>query len=388
MALGDFFDFSELPMEKQIAFGMLLPFIPVIIGETLFFYLIIFAGMGILTSFSVSLSFTAFGLTLWYMWRDGVRKEIMDYEPINATMRWNKEVVTWENQMITGRVALKNEATIRPVELTEEQLPRFKKPPLYKKEVLFYSKKEEGYIRREIDVAFTPAKMDIGLFEFTVGNPELVENLLAGTKTTEVHLHHNSFAPNGIPFRKVQFIHFFPYQEDFYPCPDQFVVHQAQVLGGSSSVVDATFLYWGERGEPIPVFLVLSSPMVADLVQMSIGIKALFKDVEGKTDLDAMETYGKELRWNIKDAVELGDANQSIILSQLLRTRTNALQAMSEGRKDVEDLAYSIFADWDANEKEIEDIKPWIDLSNWKHIAVIMGIAFIASLGIYWLWMR
>jgi len=379
-------DFSEMPMEQQIAFGMLLPFIPVIIGETLFFYLILFAKMNILMSFSISLSFTVFGLLLWYMWRDQVRREIMEYEPINANLRWTKEIVTWENQMIVNRISLKNEHTLRPVDIDVKDnvsYPQFDNPPVFEKEVLYYSRKSGTYIRKKLPLAFKPASIKVGLHNLTVANKEVVENILTGKKCTEVHLHHNSFSPSGIPYKKVQFIHYFPYQEDFFLCPDQFVVHQAQVMGGASSVVDAVFLYWGERGEPIPVFLVLSSPALAELVQVSIGMKPALALADGTDNEDATKAYGTQLRHEIQDAVNLGDAVQSVILQRLLKARTNTLQAMADGQKDVEDLALGLWGDWVANERDIEDIKPLIDLSNWKHVALLIAGAMVVSGMIY-----
>ena len=138
----DFFDFSEMPMEKQIAIGMMLPFIPILIGETLFFYLLIAGKMTVMTSFSISLGFSAFGLMLWYMWRDNVRKEILEYEPISATLCWSKEIVTWETQMITKRIELNNAQILRPVTYSDNNLPIFENPPTYQKE----ASKEEKQI--------------------------------------------------------------------------------------------------------------------------------------------------------------------------------------------------------------------------------------------------
>ncbi len=367
-------------MEKQIVVGALLPFIPVFIGEVLFFVLVMAARVDIMLSFAVSLSFSSFGMVLWYMWRDSVRREIVNYEPINATLRWSREIVTYENQMITGRVSLKDEQIVRPVEYTPgANTPSFQSPPTYKKEVLYYSQRARGYIRQVVDVAFQPKSIKIGINEYVVGNPELVESLLAGKKSAEVNLHHNSVAPNGIPYKKMQFIHNFPYQDDFFLCPDQFVIHQAQFLTDSSSVVDAVFLYWGERGEPIPVFLVVSSPAIADMVQKSIGMKPVLQDKDG----------GKELRMEIEDAVRLGDATQSIGLAQILRARTNTLQEISDSQGDVEDLGYAAWAEWERNEREIESpIRKAFDLSDWRVLFVVVFGVVTSAAVIWWLWFR
>jgi len=374
-------DFSEMPMDKQIAVGMLLPFIPIFIGESLFFVLLIVYRWTVILSFSISFSFSCGGIVLWYMWRDGVRREIRQYEPLNATLFWSKEKVTWENQMIIDRISLKNEATLRATKLDEGK-PHFENPPVFKKEVLTYNPKRHKYVRETILVPYEPTSVKIGLHEIIVTNPELIENFLVGTKTTEVILHHNSFAPNGIPYKRIQFIHDFPYQDDFYPCPDQWVVHQAQVLGGASAVIGATFLFWGERGEPIPVFKIQMSPALADITQIAVGIKPMLEESTEDNE------YGRKLRVEISEAIKMGDSNQAMALAQILKARTNTLQAITEGRKDVEDLALAVMGEWEANEREIEDISPFFDPTNWKHILIAVFGTSIIALGVWWFLLR
>jgi len=421
-----FLDFSEMPMDKQIAIGMILPFIPVLIGETLFFYLLIAGQMSIVSSFGISLGFSSFGLMLWYMWRDGVRAEILEFEPINAQLFWSKEIVTWENQMITGKKELNNAQILRPVTYDDEALPRFEDPPTYHKQVIRYSTKAKDYIEETIEIPYKPKKVKVGLNEIHVGNKEIIENFLVGWRCAEVDLHHTSFSPDGMPYRKMQFIHNFPYTDDFYMCNDQFVVHQAQVLSGSSSVNSSIFLYWGERGEPIPVFLVGFSPAHADLIQLAIGIKPQLKiqtdplktaeevmaliqtslteknvedlemdKIQKKVEeilLQASspenEKIGKKLRMEIENAINLGDKGEAMHYAQLLKQRTLALQSRSDTQKDSVEIGLGHWNYWDENLSEIEDIKPMIDFSDWRVIVGIFFSAVILSGIVYWLVFR
>jgi len=171
-------DFSEMPMERQIAIGMLLPFIPILLGESIFFVLLIFYRWSVLLAFAVSFAFSSGGIVLWYMWRDGVRREIVEFEPINAILFWSKEKVTWENQMIIDRVSLRNDATLRANDLKEGK-PQFLNPPVFKKEVLTYNPKKRQYVREVIEVPFEPEDVQIGLHQIVVSNPEIIEHFLA-----------------------------------------------------------------------------------------------------------------------------------------------------------------------------------------------------------------
>jgi len=412
-------------MEKQIAIGMMLPFIPVLIGETLFFYLILTETANVLTSFSVSLGTSAFGLMLWYMWRDRVRQEILEFEPINAMIFWSKEIVTWENQMITKRKEIKNVDILRPVTYDDENLPQFENPPTYKKEITVFSKKRGQNIRKVIELPYKPKKIEAGLSEYHIGNPEIVENMLAGWRAVEIHLHHASFAPNGIPYRKMQIIHNFPYSDDFYLCPNQFVVHQAQVLSGSSSVLSLTFLYWGERDEPIPVFHLGYSPAHADLTQISVGLKpkleagidpqkmsqeiieivtntpqsndpeGVIKEMQEKIQdyiqekiVELNEKPGKKLRMEIEEAVSLADQSLAMEYAGLLKNRTELLNTQFEHQRDSVSIAMALMNYWEENAQNIENLKGKIDLTDWRVIAGIVGGTILITITGWWLFFR
>lgn len=420
MGLLGFLDFSELPMDKQIAYSMLIPMVPIIFSETLFFILIIVYAWDLIIAFSLSFSIMCFGLLGWYVWRDRVRREILSLNPLTAILRWSKEVVTWENQMMLRSIPLKSHRTLRPVEYVEGNKPLFEKPPTYTQMIKRWSQKAQSYIEKEVQIPFKAQGVKAGLNQILVANQEVVENILYGKYSTEIILHHRSWSPFGIPYQRIQAIHFFPEQDDFHPCPNQLIIHQAQVLGGASAVVDMTFLYWGERDEPIPVFIVTSSPELCNLIQEAVGLKPALKSRVNVDDLlnkilekvlkaNQSEDYteddllselriiidealdvdntqeGESLRYEIDHAIRLGDTSQAITYASLLQKRTQTLEAKAEGEVDVKDLAIGLWDDWEANRAEIRRMKGF----NFKDpkflVLMFLGVSFILAV-IYWVW--
>ena len=99
MGFWDFiprFSFEDMDFTAQIRIAMILPMIPLIVSETLFFYLILFAGWNVQDSFSVSISFCCMGIVAYFAFRDKVRRGITNLEPITAIHSWSKSVSFFE----------------------------------------------------------------------------------------------------------------------------------------------------------------------------------------------------------------------------------------------------------------------------------------------------
>jgi len=417
MGILSFLDFSELPMDRQIAYSMLIPMIPIIFSETLFFTLIIVYEWNLVIAFSLSFSIMCFGLLGWYMWRDRIRREILSLNPLTAILRWSKDIVTWENQMMLHTIPLKAHRTLRPIEYNNGGKPLFEKPPTYLQTIKRWSQKAGRYIEKEVEIPFKAKQVEAGLNQILVANNEVVENILYGKYATEIILHHRSWSPFNIPYQRIQALHFFPQQDDFHECPDQLLIHQAQVLTGSSAVVDMTFLYWGERDEPIPVFLVTSSPELCNLIQEAMGakmalksridqdlltekilelilkaIKEKYSEAQALSELNEILDYmldvdnseiGEELRYDVEQAVKLGDSNQAVIYASLLEKRTTALEAKAEGEADAVDLAIDMWDTWETNRAEIRKMKGF-NYKDPKFLALaFLGVTFLIAV-VYW----
>lgn len=369
--------FEEMDFASQIRMAMLIPLLPVIMSETLFFYLIIFAEWGVERAFSVSVMFCCLGIVAWYAFKDRVRRAITNFEPMTALLGWSKTCIPYENLLVRERIPLREEEILRPVK-RDNGKPIFENHPTIEETVVVKSDKLGMHRRKTISVPIEVKSFEMGLNEVILYDEENVKNIRAGKYSFEVSLVRKAVAPNGIPFGRIQFIHSFPHQDDFFAVPDQMIVHNAQVLGGSGAVIFGIFLYWGERLEPIPVFLVSSSPQWVELVQQSIGMKPVL-NADGEN-----EALGTSLRRDIESTLTLGDTVKAMTYAQLLEGRTKKLEGMLEHNYTVEDQAIGLFGTWQRNREIITEARKYQWLKN-KKMWLYIGIGLLILAGIWWI---
>lgn len=381
--------FEDMDFTAQIRIAMILPMIPLIVSETLFFYLILFAEWNIQDAFSVSITFCCLGIVAYFAFRDKVRRGITNLEPITAIHSWSKSVSFFENQLIVRKLPLQEQEVLRPVPYKGDK-PLFDNHPMIEEIKLV---RTEGGLRRQVvEEPLRIKPMQMGLHEVILRNPDLVDRFLAGKYYTEEVYTRASSAPNGVPYKRVQYIHFFPQQDDFYPVPDQLIVHNAQVLSGSGAVIYAHFLYWGERLEPIPVFLVGASPQWTEVIQQAIGIKPVFtKEIvteDGKTkEIANIEAVGKELRIDIKSALKLGDTNEAMIYAQLLEGTRTQLEGMLDHNYTVEDQAIGLFGTWNRNRDIIREARKYQWIKD-RRLWAVAGFAILSAIAMWWWFFR
>lgn len=374
------FDFSELNMAQQMALSIMIPVSPFILGQFLFFGLALFAGYDLLTCLFISSMFTMGGFVLYLFYRDQTRKAVMGMEPFNAIFRWSKSYPTWENQMVLHRTEIRADQIVTPVKYDDQNRPIFENP--IKVKVL--EKAFDAIRRREVlkwvERTLVPKELRLGLFDMAL-MPDIAGRIIAGKNATEIIMPRRSIAPNGVPYRRTQFLHFYPHQDDFHQCTDQFVMHDAQLINCSSSVIDCTFLYWGERDEPIPVFLITSSPQLTELIQQSIGIKPLLmeNDPDGNE-----ERVGNILRKDIQSAMILGDTNIAMTYAQLLQARNRQIEGLTEDRRDGVDVGISLHGAWSDDMAEVHRIKGFDWKAKWW-IFILIGLGIIALAGLAYL---
>lgn len=369
-------DFSELSMEQQIALSIIIPVTPFILGQFLFFGLAIFAGYDLLTCLFISSMFTMGGLVLYLFYRDKTRRSVMGMEPFNAIFRWSKSYPTWENQMVLSRNEIRADQIVMPVRYDNKSRPIFNNPIRVKVLEKIYDRVRRKTVFKMVEKDLEPQEIKLGLFEVAL-NPEIARNMISGKYATEIVMPRRSVAPNGVPYRRAQFLHFYPHQDDFHQCTDQFVVHDAQLINCSSSVIDCTFLFWGERDEPIPLFLVTSSPQLTELIQQSIGIKPLLmeNDIEGNE-----ERVGTELRRDIQSAMILGDTNVAMTYAQLVQARNRQIEGLVQDRRDAVDIGISLIGSWKEDMDEIKKFRGFDWKTQWWKILVLgFGIFLIIA---------
>jgi len=226
-------------------------------------------------------------------------------------------------------------------------------------------------------------KIDLGLYEAVLRDPDLRKGFFVGKFASELVFDVPSIAPNGIPYKRVQFLHLFPQEKDFLRCPDQILFYKTQILNAPCSVLDATFLYWGERTEPIPVCLVTSSPEMTRVIQESTGLKPSLKINDGTVEENDLMEYGEDLRMDIEKALKLGDTNEAMGYAMVLKTRTATLQTLSEQNREVGDIAGGVAGRFIKNEEEIFSTRsPTQILHNWKFWVTVVGLI----LSVVFLW--
>jgi hypothetical protein len=380
--------FEDMDFTSQIRIAMLLPMIPLLVSETLFFYLIIFAEWKINDAFSVSVTFCCLGIVAYFMFRDKARRSITNLEPVTAIHSWSKSISYFENLLVKEKIPLQEQEIVRPVEYKGER-PLFENHPEIEDIVL--ERNNGKLIRKKVRIPIRVKPVKMGFHEIILRNPDLLENLIkSGKYYTEVPYIRSSIAPNNIPYKRAQYIHFFPQQDDFYPVPDQLIVHNAQVLTGSGAVIYAHFLYWGERLEPIPVFLVGASPQWTEIFQQSIGIKPVlegsYEDGEDANNSykDRVEDIGAELRMDIKSALKLGDTMEAMTYAMLLEGSQRKLEGMLDHNYTVEDQAIGLFGSWNRNRDIIRENRKWDWVKSRKLWLVILGIIAVSVFAWWW----
>ena len=370
------FNFSEMSFDKQIQLGLILPLIPFLFSYTLFFYLVIILEWEMLNALFLSSTSFFIGFITYFMMKDKIRTMGMALEGMDIRLRWSPTVVYWENLMVSGKIPLRDELLLEPVKVVD-------KIPQFKTALTEDAIERRGLRRVRTKQAIKIEKIDMGLYEAVLRESELRKNFFVGKFASELTFDVQSVAPNGIPFRKCQFLHLFPQEKDFLRCPDQLLFYKTQILNAPTSVIDATFLYWGERTEPIPVFLITSSPEMTRVIQESIGIKPSLKIKEGMVDEDDSSDYGGELRVDIEKAMKLGDTNEAMGYAMVLKTRSATIQTLTEQNREVGDIAGGVLGRFLQNEDEIfNERKPTQIFRNWKFWLGI--IAFLLSITFLW----
>ena len=398
MGLRDYipkFSFEDMDFTSQIRIAMLLPMIPLLTSETLFFYLIIFAEWKINDAFSVSVTFCCLGIVAYFMFRDKARRSIINLEPITAIHSWSKSISIFDNLLVKEKIPLQEQEIVRPVIFKGPKdgsgiaRPLFENHPMIEEIVL--ERVDGRLVRKTVQTPIRIKPMRMGLHEVILRNPDLMDNLIkSGKYYTEVPYTRSSIAPNGIPYKRAQYIHFFPQQDDFYPVPDQLIVHNAQVLTGSGAVIYAHFLYWGERLEPIPVFLIGSSPQWTEVLQQAIGIKPVLEgsygDGDDSTDSKSnrMDSLGLELRRDIKATLKLGDTMEAMTYAMLLEGSQRKLEGMLDHNYTVEDQAIGLFGSWNRNRDIIREQRKWDWAKSRKLWVVLIGLIALSAFAWWW----
>ncbi len=398
--------------------AMLLPLIPFVIAYMCFFYFILFLEWDFMYSLGISVGIGSGGFTVYYGYRDRVRKKISNMEGINAILRWGKSLATWENGLILRKIPIREDpykdpfvrvkntqsppnelpgSVITPIDAEFEVVydralepkgplpvhmkdgkPQFTIAPT--RQIVRWETDAEGVAKRVTRIEKIDIKpLRMGMNEILLADPSLVSRILPGKYATEVSTPNVHWAPNGVPYKKIMFIHPYPAGAEFYNVPDQFVVYEAQLLGGATILIDATFLYWTERTEPIPVFYVTSSPQLTELIQQCIGIKPTLANNEDNTE------RGLALRFEISEALKLGDSNQALGLAMLLESRSGTIDSLIEGKREAEDIGIGLASQWNLNRDIIREPRVGLmqKLATRRNIA-ILSLILLVGIAVWW----